>query len=156
MALNDTESIDFRVSSLPNIYGEKICLRILGTSELRPNVDALGFQGRALENIREAIANPYGMILVTGPTGSGKTTTLYTILNQLNEDDVNIVTAEDPVEYRLEGITQVNVRPSTGLTFDAAMRSFDDQSGGCGGCLPPSPPPGPRQVRAGRGGALRA
>ncbi len=122
--LKNGEGVDFRVSSLPNIYGEKIVMRVLGTSELRPNVDALGFEGRALEAIREAIANPYGMILVTGPTGSGKTTTLYTILNQLNTDDVNISTAEDPVEYRLDGITQVNVRPSTGLTFDKALKSF--------------------------------
>ena len=124
VALDDEQTIDFRVSSLPNIYGEKICARILGASELRPNVDSLGFEGRALEAVREAVANPYGMILVTGPTGSGKTTTLYTVLNQLNEDDVNIVTAEDPVEYRLPGITQVNVRPAQGLTFDKAMRSF--------------------------------
>ncbi len=124
VVLKNGESVDFRVSSLPNIYGEKIVMRVLGTSELRPNVDALGFEGRALEAIREAIANPYGMILVTGPTGSGKTTTLYTILNQLNTDDVNISTAEDPVEYRLDGITQVNVRPSTGLTFDKALKSF--------------------------------
>jgi type IV pilus assembly protein PilB len=124
LALTDKDSIDFRVSSLPSLYGEKIVMRVLGQSELRSNVDDLGFEGRALENIREAIANPYGMILVTGPTGSGKTTTLYTILNQINEDDVNIVTAEDPVEYRLDGITQVNVRPSTGLTFDAALKSF--------------------------------
>ena len=124
VVLPDNETVDFRVSSLPNIYGEKIVMRVLGTSELRPNVDALGFEGRAIEQVREAVANPYGMILVTGPTGSGKTTTLYTILNQLNEDDVNIVTAEDPVEYRLPGITQVPVRPSTGLTFDKVLKSF--------------------------------
>ncbi|MEZ6195753.1 MAG: ATPase, T2SS/T4P/T4SS family [Planctomycetota bacterium] len=124
VALSDTDSIDFRVSSLPSLYGEKIVMRVLGQSELRSSVDDLGFEGRALEAIREAIANPYGMILVTGPTGSGKTTTLYTILNQLNDDDVNLVTAEDPVEYRLDGITQVNVRPATGLTFDAALKSF--------------------------------
>ncbi|MEE9393024.1 MAG: ATPase, T2SS/T4P/T4SS family [Planctomycetota bacterium] len=124
VSLTDEESIDFRVSSLPNLWGEKIVMRVLGTSELRGCVDDLGFEGRALEGIREAIANPYGMILVTGPTGSGKTTTLYTFLNQLNEDDVNIVTAEDPVEYRLEGITQVPVRPVMGMTFDKALKSF--------------------------------
>ncbi len=124
LALDEKNSIDFRVSSLPTIYGEKLVLRVLGTSDLRDSVDDLGFEGRALELVREAIANPYGMILVTGPTGSGKTTTLYTILNQLNKADVNIVTAEDPVEYTLPGITQVNVRHATGLTFDAALRSF--------------------------------
>lgn len=124
LALDDNESIDFRCSCLPNIYGEKIVMRVLGTGQLKGSVDGLGLEGRSLELIREAVANPFGMILVTGPTGSGKTTTLYSILNQLNDDDVNIVTAEDPVEYRLDGITQVNVRPNQGLTFDAAMRSF--------------------------------
>jgi type IV pilus assembly protein PilB len=124
MALGDNGSIDFRVSSLPNLYGEKLVLRVLGTSDLKGSVDELGFEGRALELCREAVDNPYGMILVTGPTGSGKTTTLYTILNQLNQADVNITTAEDPVEYTLSGITQVNVRHATGLTFEAAMRSF--------------------------------
>ena len=122
--LEDNSTVDFRASSLPNIYGEKIVMRVLGTGELRGNVDELGFEGRTLEIVREAIANPYGMILVTGPTGSGKTTTLYTVLGQLNEPDVNVVTAEDPVEYRLKGITQVNVRPTQGLTFDATLRSF--------------------------------
>ncbi|MFQ5985457.1 MAG: GspE/PulE family protein [Alphaproteobacteria bacterium] len=124
MALTEQDSIDFRVSSLPNIYGEKIVLRVLGNAELRDSVDALGFEGQALEWVRESIANPFGMILVTGPTGTGKTTTLYTILSQLNDDVTNIVTAEDPVEYRLPGITQVNVKPLAGLTFDAALRSF--------------------------------
>jgi type IV pilus assembly protein PilB len=124
LMLNEGENIDFRVSSLPSIYGEKMVLRVLGTSDLRASVDDLGFDGRNLELVREAVANPYGMILVTGPTGSGKTTTLYTILNQLNQPGDNIVTAEDPVEYRLNGITQVNVRPTSGLTFDAALRSF--------------------------------
>ena len=124
VALGDNNFVDFRVNTLPNIYGEKIVMRILGTSELRDNVDELGFDARSLELVREAIINPYGMVLVTGPTGSGKTTTLYTILNQLNEVGVNLVTAEDPVEYRLDGVTQVNVRPNVGLTFDAALRSF--------------------------------
>ncbi len=124
LALNDHDAIDFRVSSLPSLYGEKIVMRVLGTSDLKESVDDLGFEGRPLEQVREAVDNPYGMILVTGPTGSGKTTTLYTILNQLNKPDVNIVTAEDPVEYTLNGITQVSVRHATGLTFDAALRSF--------------------------------
>lgn len=123
-ALGPNEHIDFRVSSLPTLYGEKIVMRVLGTSELRESIEDLGFEGRALETIREAVSNPYGMILVTGPTGSGKTTTLYTILNQLNDPGVNIVTAEDPVEYRLPGITQVGIRTSSGLTFDKALKSF--------------------------------
>ncbi len=124
VGIDDINTIDFRVSYLPSIYGEKIVARVLGTSELRPSVEALGFEGRTLEIIRESLANPYGMVLVTGPTGSGKTTTLYTFLGVLNTDDVNIVTAEDPVEYRLKGITQVNVRPTAGLTFDKALKSF--------------------------------
>lgn len=124
VALNDKEQIDFRVNTLPSIYGEKIVMRILGRGQLKNSVDQLGLHARALELVTEAIANPFGMILVTGPTGSGKTTTLYTILQQLNEPDVNILTAEDPVEYRLNGITQVNVRPAVNFTFDVALRSF--------------------------------
>jgi type IV pilus assembly protein PilB len=122
--LSEKESIDFRVNTLPSIYGEKVVARILGRGQLKGSVDQLGIKGRALELIQDAVANPYGMILVTGPTGSGKTTTLYTILQQLNEPDVNIVTAEDPVEYRLNGITQVNVRAGIGFTFDVALRAF--------------------------------
>ncbi|HKE02113.1 MAG TPA: ATPase, T2SS/T4P/T4SS family, partial [Planctomycetota bacterium] len=122
--LTEKESIDFRVNTLPSIYGEKVVARILGRGQLKGSVDQLGIKGRALELIQDAVANPFGMILVTGPTGSGKTTTLYTILQQLNEPDVNIVTAEDPVEYRLNGITQVNVRAGIGFTFDVALRAF--------------------------------
>lgn len=124
VSLNEKEQIDFRVNSLPSIYGEKIVMRILGRGQLKSSVDQLGFKSRALELVTEAIANPFGMILVTGPTGSGKTTTLYTILQQLNDPDVNIVTAEDPVEYRLDGITQVNVRPKVDFTFDVALKAF--------------------------------
>jgi len=124
LALDERNAVDFRVSSLPGIHGEKLVLRVLGTGDLRDSVDELGFESRSLELVREAVNNPCGMILVTGPTGSGKTTTLYTILNQLNQPDVNIVTAEDPVEYTLAGLTQVHVRHQTGLTFDAALRSF--------------------------------
>ncbi len=124
LALDEKSAVDFRVSSLPGIHGEKIVMRVLGTGDLRDSVDELGFESRALELVREAVNNPCGMILVTGPTGSGTTTTLYTILNQLNQMDVNIVTAEDPVEYTLAGLTQVHVRHQTGLTFDAALRSF--------------------------------
>ncbi len=123
-ALNDKEQIDFRVNTLPSIYGEKVVMRILGRGQLKSTVDELGLKGRALEQIRDAVANPFGMVLVTGPTGSGKTTTLYTILQQLNAPDVNILTAEDPVEYRLNGITQVNVKPSVNFTFDVALRAF--------------------------------
>jgi type IV pilus assembly protein PilB len=123
-AISDTEQVDFRVNTLPSIYGEKVVMRILGQGQLKNSVDQLGFRQRALEMVEEAIENPFGMILVTGPTGSGKTTTLYTILQQLNEPDVNILTAEDPVEYRLAGITQVNVRPAINFTFDVALRSF--------------------------------
>lgn len=123
-SLTDKEQVDFRVSTVPSIYGEKIVMRVLGRGQLKGSVDQLGLRGRALEQIRDAVANPFGMILVTGPTGSGKTTTLYTILQQLNEPDVNILTAEDPVEYRLEGITQVNVKPAVGVTFEAVLRAF--------------------------------
>ena len=123
-SLNEKDSIDFRVNTLPSIYGEKIVMRILGRGQLKGRVDELGLKGRSLEILTDAVANPYGMILVTGPTGSGKTTTLYTILSQLNDPDVNIVTAEEPVEYRLNGITQVNVRPSINFTFDVALRAF--------------------------------
>lgn len=122
--LTESQAIDFRVNSLPAVHGEKIVLRILGQGQLSDNVEALGFVGRNLEHVKEAIRNPFGMLLVTGPTGSGKTTTLYTILRQLNQKDVNILTAEDPVEYQLAGITQVNVRSSIGFTFEVALRAF--------------------------------
>jgi type IV pilus assembly protein PilB len=122
--LDDGTVVDFRLSTLPSVYGEKVVLRILGQSEIRGEVSQLGLRQEGLRLVSEAIQNPYGMILVTGPTGSGKTTTLYTILQQLNTEDVNIVTAEDPVEYRLKGITQVNVHPAIGFTFDTALRAF--------------------------------
>ena len=116
--------IDFRVNTLPGVNGEKVVLRILGQSELRANVTELGFSKHNLKTINEAINSPYGMILVTGPTGSGKTTTLYTILQQLNREQVNILTAEDPVEYQLDGITQVNIRQAIGFSFSMALRAF--------------------------------
>ncbi|MDQ7779675.1 MAG: ATPase, T2SS/T4P/T4SS family [Planctomycetota bacterium] len=122
--LGDQKTLDFRVSCLPSIYGEKIVIRVLGVSSLPDNVDKVGFGPKALNDIRGALDNPYGMILVTGPTGSGKSTTLYTMLKQLNQPDVNIVTVEDPVEYNMMGITQVNVKPYIGFTFDMALRSF--------------------------------
>jgi type IV pilus assembly protein PilB len=115
---------DFRVSCLPTICGEKIVIRILGQGSLKESIEDLGFQGKALNDLKNALRNPYGMILVTGPTGSGKTTTLYTILKALNKPDINIVTAEDPVEYQIKGITQVLVRPNIGYNFDMALRTF--------------------------------
>jgi type IV pilus assembly protein PilB len=122
--LDDGTVVDFRLNTLPSVHGEKVVLRILGQGEIRGDISQLGFGNEGFRLVSEAIKNPFGMILVTGPTGSGKTTTLYTILQQLNTEDVNIVTAEDPVEYRLKGITQVNVRPSIGFSFDTALRAF--------------------------------
>ena len=116
--------IDLRVSSLPTIYGEKIVMRILDKSNLTLDLTRAGFEQKALDNFLRAIAMPYGMVLVTGPTGSGKTTTLYSALSRINQPEVNIMTAEDPVEYNIEGINQVNVNEDIGLTFAAALRAF--------------------------------
>ncbi len=116
--------MDFRVSVLPCIFGEKTVLRLLDKSNLQLDMTRLGFFEDQLEGFKTAIHRPYGMILVTGPTGSGKTTTLYSALSELNKTDVNISTAEDPVEYNLEGINQVPIREQVGLTFAAALRSF--------------------------------
>jgi type IV pilus assembly protein PilB len=117
-------SIDFRVSTVPAIYGEKIVIRILDKSPALLDLGRLGFQTKALEAFRSAIRDPYGLVLITGPTGSGKSTTLYAALNEINEPTRNVLTVEDPVEYRLEGINQVQVKPSIGLTFAAGLRSF--------------------------------
>jgi type IV pilus assembly protein PilB len=117
-------TIDLRVSVLPTIYGEKIVMRILDPKSLMIDLTKLGFPELALDNFSKAISLPYGMILVTGPTGSGKTTTLYSALKTLNTVDVNIMTAEDPVEFNFDGINQVLVRTDIGLTFAAALRSF--------------------------------
>lgn len=116
--------IDLRVSTLPVIFGEKIVMRILDQSNLNVNLEAFGFQKKAEERFLNGIQNPYGMVLVTGPTGSGKTTTLYSAMSKINTPDVNIMTAEDPVEYNLPGINQVNVNNNVGLTFAAALKSF--------------------------------
>jgi type IV pilus assembly protein PilB len=116
--------IDFRVSTLPTLFGEKVVLRILDKSNLQLELEKFGIEPRSEEQILEGIANPYGMVLVTGPTGSGKTTTLYSALSRINNADVNIMTAEDPVEYNIFGINQVQVRPEIGLTFAAALRAF--------------------------------
>ncbi|BAL81598.1 GspE/PulE family protein [Caldisericum exile] len=116
--------VDFRVSSLPSIYGEKIVLRILDkTSSIKP-LEQLGFSEENLKKFEKIITQPYGMILISGPTGSGKTTTLYSILNRLNAPTKNIITVEDPVEYQLKGINQVQVNEKAGLTFANALRSI--------------------------------
>lgn len=116
--------IDYRVSSLPTLFGEKIVLRLLDSSNLQLDMTKLGFEEKQLSIFKEGIHKPYGMCLVTGPTGSGKTTTLYSALAELNTIDSNISTAEDPVEFNLEGINQVNVKKDIGLTFAAALKSF--------------------------------
>jgi len=118
------KEVDFRVSSLPTLYGEKVVLRILDKSSLQLDLTRLGFDIKPLEDFSEAIEKPYGMILVTGPTGSGKTTTLYSALQKINKPGVNIMTAEDPVEYNFFGINQVQMKEEIGLTFAASLRSF--------------------------------
>ena len=116
--------IDYRVSTLPTLFGEKIVLRILDKGNLTLDLEKFGIEPRAEADLMEAVANPYGMVLVTGPTGSGKTTTLYSALSKVNNIDVNIMTAEDPVEYNIFGINQVLVRTDIGLTFAAALKAF--------------------------------
>jgi type IV pilus assembly protein PilB len=118
------KTIDLRVSTLPTVFGEKVVMRILDKSALALNLEKLGFEERDLKVFREAIHKPYGLILVTGPTGSGKTTTLYSAIQELNTPKVNIMTAEDPVEYDFEGVNQVQVKEEIGLTFASALRSF--------------------------------
>lgn len=117
-------TVDLRVSSLATEFGEKMVLRLLDKSHLKLELEALGFAGINLKKVRNAIRQPYGMILVTGPTGSGKTTTLYAALNELNTDEVNITTIEDPIEYNLPGINQTHVRGDIGFTFARALRAF--------------------------------
>ena len=116
--------IDYRVSTLPTLFGEKVVLRILDKGNLTLDLEKFGIEPRPERELMEAISNPYGMVLVTGPTGSGKTTTLYSALSKVNNIDVNIMTAEDPVEYNLFGINQVAVRAEIGMTFAAALRAF--------------------------------
>jgi len=120
----DGRNIDFRVSILPTIYGEKVVLRILDSGNLALRLDSLGFEEKALKDFRNAIASPYGMILVTGPTGSGKSTTLYSSLREMMNIADNVITVEDPVEYQLDGVNQVPVNVKRGLTFAAALRSI--------------------------------
>ncbi|WXL25075.1 type IV-A pilus assembly ATPase PilB [Ectopseudomonas mendocina] len=124
MRLSKTKSIDFRVSTCPTLWGEKIVMRILDSASAQMGIDALGYEEDQKELYLAALKQPQGMILVTGPTGSGKTVSLYTGLNILNTVDVNISTAEDPVEINLEGINQVNVNPKQGMDFTAALKAF--------------------------------
>jgi len=124
MRLSKSKSIDFRVNTLPTLWGEKVVIRILDPSSAQMGIDALGYEPEQKELYMAALKQPQGMILVTGPTGSGKTVSLYTGLNILNTVDINISTAEDPVEINMEGINQVNVNPRQGLDFAQALRSF--------------------------------
>ena len=116
--------IDYRVSTLPTLFGEKVVLRILDKGNLTLDLEKFGIEPRAEKELMEAVSNPYGMVLVTGPTGSGKTTTLYSCLSKVNAIDTNIMTAEDPVEYNLYGVNQVLVRNDIGMTFAAALKAF--------------------------------
>jgi len=124
MVMGRKKEVDFRVSVLPCLFGEKIVLRILDKGALKLSLDAIGFEKEPLRLFREAINQPWGMVLVTGPTGSGKSTTLYSAMSELNVPDTNISSAEDPVEMNISGINQVHVREEIGLTFAAALRSF--------------------------------
>jgi len=118
------EELDLRLSTLPTAFGEKVVMRLLKKSGAVPSLPELGLRAKALSNLEENIARPHGIILVTGPTGSGKTTTLYSILSKLNSTKVNIVTLEDPIEYQISGVNQVQINPQAGLTFASGLRSF--------------------------------
>jgi type IV pilus assembly protein PilB len=118
------KTVDMRVSSLPTIYGEKVVIRILDKDNLMLDMTKLGFEVQSLEKFERNIKEPWGIVLVTGPTGSGKTNTLYSAISKLNSEDINIMTAENPVEFNLFGINQVNIKESIGLTFPASLRSF--------------------------------
>ncbi len=120
----ENEEVDLRVSTLPTVNGEKIVMRLLKKTGGIPDLHDLGLRGPQLKDVEEAILKPYGIILITGPTGSGKTTTLYSILSRLNKPSVNIMTLEDPVEYQIPGINQVQINPQAGLTFATGLRSF--------------------------------
>ena len=124
LVLSKAKSIDFRVSTLPTLYGEKIVMRILDSAGVKLGIEALGYEADQQESLMFAIGRPYGMILVTGPTGSGKTVSLYTCLNILNQPGVNIATAEDPCEIQLPGVNQVNVNDKAGLNFATALKAF--------------------------------
>jgi len=124
MRLGRRKSVDFRVSTLPTLFGESVVMRILDQSALNVDLSKLGFEQKTFAGIKRCISRPYGLLLVTGPTGSGKTTTLYSILNRLNKEDTKILTAEDPVEFNFKGINQVPVKEDVGMTFEAALKSF--------------------------------
>jgi len=124
IVLSKAKAIDFRVSTLPTLFGEKIVMRILDSSGIKLGIEALGYEPDQQAALMQAIGRPYGMILVTGPTGSGKTVSLYTCLNILNKPGVNISTAEDPAEIQLAGINQVNMNEKAGLSFAVALRAF--------------------------------
>jgi len=119
-----SEEVDLRVSSLPSTHGEKVVMRLLEKSGGVPDLPGLGLRGRALKNVQDAISAPHGIVLVCGPTGSGKTTTLYSALSKINTSRVNIITLEDPVEYEIKGVNQVQINPAAGLTFASGLRSF--------------------------------
>ncbi|EIJ43807.1 type IV-A pilus assembly ATPase PilB [Beggiatoa alba B18LD] len=124
LKISANKSMDFRISTCPTLFGEKVVMRILDSSAAKLNIDQLGYEAEQKELYLQALANPYGMVLVTGPTGSGKTVSLYTGVNILNKEDVNISTAEDPVEINLPGINQVQVDERTGMTFSKALKAF--------------------------------
>jgi len=120
----DGKRVDFRISTVPTLFGEKVALRILDRSQVSLNLRDLGFEEQPLNHLLRALKNPFGIILVTGPTGSGKTTTLYASLNEINDPEINITTAEDPVEFSIMGINQLQVNESIGLTFASALRAY--------------------------------
>ncbi len=124
LAISQTRAIDFRVSTLPTLFGEKIVMRILDPAAAKMGIEALGYEPEQKQLLLDAVRRPYGMVLVTGPTGSGKTVSLYSCLNILNEPGINISTAEDPAEINLPGVNQVNVNDKAGLTFAAALKAF--------------------------------
>jgi len=120
----DNQEVDLRVSTLPTVHGEKVVMRLLRKTVKVPTLPELGLRGRALKNLEDSILRPHGIILICGPTGSGKTTTLYAVLSKINTVKVNIVTIEDPVEYQIPGVNQVQINPAAGLTFASGLRSF--------------------------------
>ncbi|MEK7064392.1 MAG: GspE/PulE family protein [Patescibacteria group bacterium] len=120
----DDGEVDLRISSLPTTHGEKIVMRLLKKSAKIPTLPELGLRGKALKNLEEAVLIPHGIVLITGPTGSGKTTTLYSLISKINTPKVNIVTLEDPIEYQMTGVNQVQINPQAGLTFASGLRSF--------------------------------
>jgi type II secretory ATPase GspE/PulE/Tfp pilus assembly ATPase PilB-like protein len=121
---SENQEIDLRVSTLPTSWGEKVVMRLLKKTGGVPSLPELGLRGRALKNLEDAILRPHGIILITGPTGSGKTTTLYSIIQKINTPKVNIVTLEDPIEYKIAGVNQVQVNTGAGLTFASGLRAF--------------------------------